>query len=156
MGATGGVKCLRLPHISGVRWGSAPAGCMHLPLRIRYSEHFSLDIHTYSFQINTTTYIPPIRIVQYELRRGGEILYKRDFGSSSSGGHNSFDRMASREAPVEIGKQYDVKIEEIARQGDGIARIEGFVIFVPSTQINDELKIEIKAVKRTCAIGEAV
>ena len=83
-------------------------------------------------------------------------MYKRDFGSSSNGGYNSFDRMASREAPVEIGKQYDVKIEEIARQGDGIARIEGFVIFVPSTQIDDELKIEIKAVKRTCAIGEAV
>lgn len=91
-----------------------------------------------------------------ERRRGGEILYKRDFGSSSNGGYNSFDRMAPREAPVEIGKQYDVKIEEIARQGDGIARIEGFVIFVPSTQIDDELKIEIKAVKRTCAIGEAV
>jgi predicted RNA-binding protein with TRAM domain len=97
-----------------------------------------------------------MRIIQYKLRRGGEILYKKDFGSSSNGGYNSFDRMAPREAPVEIGKQYDVKIEEIARQGDGIARIEGFVVFVPSTQIDDELKIEIKAIKRTCAIGEAV
>ena len=79
---------------------------------------------------------------------------KRVFNSSYGGMSNS--SMGSREAPVEVGKQYDVKIEDIARQGDGIARIEGFVIFVPSTQINDELKIEIKTVKRTCAIGEAV
>jgi predicted RNA-binding protein with TRAM domain len=79
---------------------------------------------------------------------------KRVFTSNYGGMSNSF--MGSRKAPVEVGKQYDVKIEDIARQGDGIARIEGFVIFVPSTQINDELKIEIKTVKRTCAIGEAV
>jgi predicted RNA-binding protein with TRAM domain len=40
-------------------------------------------------------------------------------------------------APVEAGKEYDVKIEDIAREGDGIARIEGFVIFVPETQVGD-------------------
>ncbi len=81
---------------------------------------------------------------------------KRVSTSSYDGMSHSYDRIRSHEAPVEVGKQYDVKIEDIARQGDGIARIEGFVIFVPSTQINDELKIEIKTVKRTCAIGEAV
>ena len=61
-----------------------------------------------------------------------------------AGGHNSFDRMASREAPVEIGKQYDVKIEEIARQGDGIARIEGFVIFVPICRLMTNLRLKLK------------
>ena len=111
--------------------------------RLQFSNQYNHIYTTYAY--NTL-----------EQRKGGEILYKRDFRSSSNGGYNPFDRAASREAPVKIGKQYDVKIEEIARQGDGIARIEGFVIFVPSTEINDELKIEIKAVKRTCAIGEAV
>ena len=32
--------------------------------------------------------------------------------------------------PVETGKEYDVQISEISRKGDGIARIQGFVIFV--------------------------
>ena len=79
-----------------------------------------------------------------ELRRGGEILYKRDFGSSSNGGYNSFNRMASREAPVEIGKQYDVKIEEIARQGDGIARIEGFVTSCRARRSMTNLRLKLK------------
>jgi predicted RNA-binding protein with TRAM domain len=85
-----------------------------------------------------------------------KYLYKKNSRSSYSGGFNSFERMEPRDAPVEVGKQYDVKIEDIAKQGDGIARVNGFVIFVPSTQINDELKIEIKAVKRNFAFGEAV
>ncbi|HEX7515068.1 MAG TPA: TRAM domain-containing protein, partial [archaeon] len=45
---------------------------------------------------------------------------------------------------------------DIAKQGDGIARISGFVIFVPHTKIGDEVKIEIKAVKRNFAFGEVV
>ncbi len=86
------------------------------------------------------------------------MVYKKNSRSSygGGGGYNQFDRREPRNAPVEVGKQYDVKIEDIAKQGDGIARINGFVIFVPGTQINDELKIEIKAVKRNFAFGEVV
>ena len=32
--------------------------------------------------------------------------------------------------PVEVGKEYEVRISEVSRRGDGIARIQGFVIFV--------------------------
>ncbi len=59
-------------------------------------------------------------------------------------------------APVEIGKEYDVKIEDIAREGDGIARVEGFVIFVPDTQVGDQVKIQIDKVMRRFAIGHKV
>jgi predicted RNA-binding protein with TRAM domain len=59
-------------------------------------------------------------------------------------------------APVEVGKEYDVKIEDIAREGDGIARIEGFVIFVPATQVGDQVKIQIDRVLRRFAIGHKV
>ena len=34
-------------------------------------------------------------------------------------------------APVTVGAEYDAKIEDTAREGDGIARVEGFVILVP-------------------------
>ncbi|OPY48551.1 MAG: translation initiation factor IF-2 subunit beta [Methanosaeta sp. PtaU1.Bin060] len=59
-------------------------------------------------------------------------------------------------APVEVGKEYDVKIEDIAREGDGIARVEGFVIFVPQTKAGDEVKIQIDKVMRRFAIGHKV
>ena len=77
---------------------------------------------------------------------------KSSFGSS----YNSYGRGSLNDAPVDVGKQYDVKIEDTARQGDGIARISGLVVFVPNTKINDSVKIEIKAIKRNCAVAEVV
>ncbi|KQC15854.1 MAG: deoxyribonuclease, partial [Methanosaeta sp. SDB] len=50
-------------------------------------------------------------------------MYGNNRGSFSSGGFTS-------SSPVEAGKTYEVEIEDISRQGDGIARVEGFVIFV--------------------------
>jgi len=59
-------------------------------------------------------------------------------------------------APVEVGKEYDVKIEDIAREGDGIARVEGFVIFVAETQVGDQVKIQVDKVMRRFAVGHKV
>lgn len=59
-------------------------------------------------------------------------------------------------APVEAGETYDVVIEDIAKKGDGIARIEGFVIFVPGTEIGDEITVKVTKVLRKFAFGEVV
>ncbi|MHC1567912.1 MAG: TRAM domain-containing protein [Candidatus Syntropharchaeia archaeon] len=59
-------------------------------------------------------------------------------------------------APVSEGGTYNVKIEDIAREGDGIARIQGFVIFVPGTKVDDEVKIRVTKVMRRFAIAELV
>lgn len=59
-----------------------------------------------------------------------------------------------RSAPVEEGGSYDVKIEDIAREGDGIARVEGFVIFVPNAKVGDEVAIKVTKVMRKFAFGE--
>jgi predicted RNA-binding protein with TRAM domain len=56
-------------------------------------------------------------------------------------------------APVEAGKEYEVEIEDIAKKGDGIARIEGFVIFVPDTKVGDQVKVVIDRVMQRFAIG---
>ena len=65
-------------------------------------------------------------------------------------------RSNDKVAPVSAGQQYDVKIEDIAKQGDGIARIQGFIIFVPGTKIGDQVKIEVQAVKRNFAVASVV
>ncbi|MCJ7785112.1 MAG: TRAM domain-containing protein [Desulfobacterales bacterium] len=58
--------------------------------------------------------------------------------------------------PVEIGKEYEVDITETSRQGDGIARIQGFVIFVANTKPKDHMKIKITRIGRSTANAEIV
>jgi len=61
-----------------------------------------------------------------------------------------------QEAPVDVGKEYDVEIQDIAREGDGIARVEGFVVFVPEAEVGDKVKIQVDRVMRRFAIGHKV
>ncbi|WP_292460455.1 TRAM domain-containing protein [Methanothermococcus sp.] len=59
-----------------------------------------------------------------------------------------------RHVPVVEGKEYDVTIEDVGRGGDGIARIEGFVIFVPNTTKGETLTVKITSVKQKFAFAE--
>ncbi|AGB49526.1 putative RNA-binding protein, contains TRAM domain [Methanomethylovorans hollandica DSM 15978] len=59
-------------------------------------------------------------------------------------------------SPVDAGKEYEVTIEDIAKEGDGIARVSGFVIFVPGTSVGDEVTIKVTKVMRKFAFGEVV
>jgi len=61
-----------------------------------------------------------------------------------------------RPSPVEEGKVYECKIEDMGREGDGLARIENFVVFVPGTKVGDTVKVRITKVLRRMAIGEVV
>jgi predicted RNA-binding protein with TRAM domain len=72
------------------------------------------------------------------------------FGSSYS--RDSRDNSA----PINEGGEYDVKIEDTGRDGDGIARIEGFVVFVSGAKIGDEVKIKINSTRRNFAFAEVV
>jgi predicted RNA-binding protein with TRAM domain len=64
-----------------------------------------------------------------------------------------FNDGQDKNAPVLEGAVHDVTIEGIAREGDGIARIQGFVIFVPGTKVGDHVKIKIEKVLRKFAIA---
>ena len=79
--------------------------------------------------------------------RGG---YGRDRGY---GGNRRFN---DGPKPVETGKEYDVSITEISRKGDGIARVEGFVIFVKDGKAGQNAKIRITQVGGRFASGEIV
>ncbi len=59
-------------------------------------------------------------------------------------------------SPVKVGEEHEVTIEEISRRGDGIAKIQGFVIFVPRTKVGDRVKIRITRVSRRYATAERV
>jgi predicted RNA-binding protein with TRAM domain len=64
---------------------------------------------------------------------------------------------AEPQPPVEPGEIRYVEIEDIGKQGDGIARVErGYVIIVPDTEIGERVKVEISEVKSNFAVGEAI
>ena len=56
--------------------------------------------------------------------------------------------------PVKVGEELEVTIEAVAAKGDGIAKKDGFVIFVPGTAVGDKIRIRITAVKPSCAVAE--
>jgi predicted RNA-binding protein with TRAM domain len=58
--------------------------------------------------------------------------------------------------PVEQGNEYDVQITEISRKGDGIARIQGFVIFVKEGKVGQNAKIRINQIGPRFATAEIV
>ena len=59
-------------------------------------------------------------------------------------------------APLNVGDTYDVTVEDVGREGDGIARVEGFVVFVPNTKKGDNVKIRISKVSRRVGFGEVI
>lgn len=76
-------------------------------------------------------------------------LFRNSYGS---------DNYNNREnsAPINEGEEYDVKIEDLGRDGDGITRIEGFVVFVSGAKVGDEVKIRITSTRRNFGFAEIV
>ena len=49
-------------------------------------------------------------------------------------------------APIDEGDEYVVEIEDLGEEGDGIARIDGFVVFVPDGTLGERVSIRIVSV----------
>ncbi|MBI5224562.1 TRAM domain-containing protein [Candidatus Micrarchaeota archaeon] len=75
----------------------------------------------------------------------------RDRGFGGGGGGGGF---AQREAPVKSGEEYDVEITDIAAKGDGICKIQGFIIFVPGASKGEKVRIKINEVRNRFAIAQ--
>lgn len=67
-----------------------------------------------------------------------------------------YENRFNRDAPVKEGDELDVKIEALGEKGDGIAKKNGFVLVVPGTQVNDEVKIKVTKVLRKVGFAEVV
>ena len=72
------------------------------------------------------------------------------------GGGNRFGGGSFGPKPVETGKEYDVQITETSRQGDGIARVQGFVIFVKGGKVGQSCKVKVTNVGARFATAELV
>ncbi len=71
------------------------------------------------------------------------------YGGGRSGSSSGYSRYGSGGAgpkPVEAGKEYNVEVTELSRRGDGVAKIQGFIIFVKGSKVGDKVKIKIETV----------
>ncbi|MHC1564831.1 MAG: TRAM domain-containing protein [Candidatus Syntropharchaeales archaeon] len=71
------------------------------------------------------------------------------FSDAPSGGYG-------RNAPIEEGDVLNVKVESIGREGDGIAKVEGFVVFVPQTKVGDEVQVRVTKVTSKVGFAEVI
>ena len=67
---------------------------------------------------------------------------------------NRFGGSKAPKTPVSVGEEYNVKIEEMSRQGMGVAKIDGFVILVNNTKPEDRVMIRITKVGSGFAAAE--
>ena len=68
------------------------------------------------------------------------------YGRSYGGGGSRDFRGSTGPKPVEVGKEYEVDVTDISRKGDGIARIQGFVIFIENGKVGHRLKVKVTEV----------
>jgi len=58
--------------------------------------------------------------------------------------------------PVKLGKEYEVDITETSPNGEGIARIKGFLIFIPNKKPGDHVKVKITRLYSMNADAEVI
>jgi predicted RNA-binding protein with TRAM domain len=81
------------------------------------------------------------------------VRERRDFGRRPG----FRDRIPNfKPKPVGLGQEYEVEITEKSRRGEGIARIEGLVIFVPNTNPGDHPTVKITRISRNFAEAQVV
>jgi predicted RNA-binding protein with TRAM domain len=70
------------------------------------------------------------------------VSYGRSYGSGSG---RRFGGPPGPK-PVEVGKEYEVEVTEVSKQGDGVARVQGFVVFVNGGKAGQKVKVKIDQV----------
>ena len=58
--------------------------------------------------------------------------------------------------PVNVGDELDVTIEAVGEKGDGIAKKNGFVLFVPGVKAGEQVRIRVTKVLRKVGFAEVV
>ena len=86
-------------------------------------------------------------------RRGGFGGNRGGFGGGDRGG---FERFDDKPKPVKVGGEYDVEIRDVGAKGDGITKIENFIVFVANAKKGEKCIIRIKEVASKFAIAEKI
>jgi 23S rRNA (uracil1939-C5)-methyltransferase len=67
-----------------------------------------------------------------------------------------FGNPFGQRAPVEAGKVYRIKIEDLGSTGDGIGKVQGFIVFVKDSIPGEDVDVRIVRVGEKSAMGVIV
>ena len=88
-----------------------------------------------------------------------EFEYVRDVRPGASRDSSSELYLVAKNritAPVRAGDELVVEVTDEGAEGDGIARVEGFTLFVPGAGVGEEVRVRIDEVKPRFAFAEIV
>ncbi|ELZ30999.1 23S rRNA methyltransferase J [Halogeometricum pallidum JCM 14848] len=59
-------------------------------------------------------------------------------------------------APVTEGEELDVVVDDVGSEGDGIAKVDGYTLFVPGTEAGEEVRVRVTDLKPNFGFAEVV
>lgn len=130
---------------------------MDIPDQLRCLFSANVEYHDGRYVVG----IPDRELILGEIQDGETYrvaLFSAEPESSTAPDEETPDQV--REAPtppVEKADLLDVEIEDVGKQGDGIARVDrGYVVIVPETTLGERVTIRITDVRQTVAFAEIV
>jgi predicted RNA-binding protein with TRAM domain len=58
--------------------------------------------------------------------------------------------------PVSVGDEKEVTIEAVGRKGDGIAKVDNFVLFIPDAKEGQTVRVKVNKVLNNVGFAEIV
>ena len=86
-----------------------------------------------------------------------EFQYVRTMSPDASRQESSEVYLVARgrlTAPVREGDRLEVTIEDVGSEGDGVAKVEDYTLFVPGTEMGETVEIRVDEVKPRFGFGE--
>lgn len=62
-------------------------------------------------------------------------------------------RKFTSQIPVRENEDYVVRVESIGEKGDGICKVDGFIVIVPNAKLNQEYLVKVTKVKSKFSFG---
>jgi len=146
--------------------GDRPADAVLSDLAPNMSGEYELD-HARSVHLARTAF----ELAEELLAAGGDLAVKVCDGRDLEDLHEEIEREfeyvrqvrpdASRDssselylvaknrltAPVRAGETREIEVVDTGSEGDGIARIDGFTVFVPDAEVGERVDVEVTDVK---------
>jgi len=76
--------------------------------------------------------------------------------SEREGRRQRIPKVFFKPKPVKVGDELEVTVSEVSRRGDGLIRVEGYVIFIPNTKQGDTVKIRITQIRPNYAVAQVI
>ena len=58
--------------------------------------------------------------------------------------------------PVEVGEEHEVTIDSFGEKGDGVARIQGYVVFIPEANSGSRYLVQITKVMERFGFADII